>query len=413
MSLCRYLPTPSDRMAVLWSLLAINGAVVLEYGPAGTTHYSMILYGKLGVSQDGKLFTTHMSEDDVVMGDTSRLEKAILEVDRCSNAKVIFVVASSISAIIGTDIKGVCNEMQEQVNAKLVCFEQGGLKGDHSVGLAESYKLICKELAKKNVEKKEKTYNVFGLSLGQYRAQSDLWEITQLMSEAFGYTLFATLCESVSADALENLGSATINLCIRDEAVPAAKIMQKKCGTPYLLACPYGYQGTLDWLEAISKVIDEPINPILYKRLKEKTDELKARGMRMRMFREETPLATVVGDYNRVTGIAQVLKEFHFDINALICDHTLMLIPDKNPDVKYIENEREKIDILEQCKSQIIFGDNVTLEITDDSNTKMLVSAPFFKGAVAKHMPIIGEKGMDFISEHISGYLESLMKLRR
>ena len=46
-----------------------------------------------------------MNEDDVVMGDVTRLEEAIVELDKSYEPKVIFVVASSISAVIGTDIK--------------------------------------------------------------------------------------------------------------------------------------------------------------------------------------------------------------------------------------------------------------------------------------------------------------------
>ena len=30
MSLVRFLPTPSDRMGIIWSLLAVQGAIVLE-----------------------------------------------------------------------------------------------------------------------------------------------------------------------------------------------------------------------------------------------------------------------------------------------------------------------------------------------------------------------------------------------
>ena len=111
MSLCRYLPTPSDRMGILWSLLCIEGSVVLEYGPAGTTHYSVSLFGNLGVDQQNRLFTTHMSEDDVVMGDVSRLERALVEIDEGYAPRVIFVVASSVSAVIGTDLRGVCAYM--------------------------------------------------------------------------------------------------------------------------------------------------------------------------------------------------------------------------------------------------------------------------------------------------------------
>ncbi len=413
MSLCRYLPTPSDRMSILWSLLCVKDAVVLEYGPAGTTHYSMILYGKLGVEQDNKLFTTHMNEDDVIMGNTSRLEKAILEVDRCSNAKIIFVVASSISSIIGTDIKGVCNEMQEHVRAKLICFEQGGLKGDYSVGLSESYKLLAKEFAKKNREKKEKTYNIIGLSLGQYRAHSDLWALEDLMQEAFGYTLFSSLCSGVDIEQLEDLGSAQINLAIRHEGVAAAKLLEKRCNTPYIVGSPYGYQGTLDWLKEVSEIIGEDINPELLARLQEKAKDLAMSGRRMKMMRSEIPVATVVGDYDRVTGLAKVLEEYCVDINALICDHSLIYVNEKNPLVQHITNEKEKVNIIEQCKNQLILADDVTLEISDESNSKLLVSAPFFKGTIAKHLPLVAEKGMDFLAEHISAYISKTITIKR
>ena len=35
MSLCRYLPVPSDRMGIIWSLLSVKDSIILEYGPAG------------------------------------------------------------------------------------------------------------------------------------------------------------------------------------------------------------------------------------------------------------------------------------------------------------------------------------------------------------------------------------------
>ena len=101
MSLVRYFPTPSDRMGILWSLMTIQQSIIIEYGPAGTTHYGIGFYSTLGVDQENRLFTTHMSEDDVVMGDVTRLEEAILEVDSSFHPEVIFIVASSISAVIG------------------------------------------------------------------------------------------------------------------------------------------------------------------------------------------------------------------------------------------------------------------------------------------------------------------------
>lgn len=112
MSLCRFYPTPSDRMAIIWSLMPIEDAIVLEYGPAGTTHFGGGLYSSLGLELGRSLFTTHISEDDVIMGDVSRLENAILEIDEAYHPKVIFVVAAAVIAVIGTDVAGVCHYMQ-------------------------------------------------------------------------------------------------------------------------------------------------------------------------------------------------------------------------------------------------------------------------------------------------------------
>lgn len=102
-----------------------------------------------------------MSEDDVVMGDVSRLEKALVEVDEAYHPQVIFVVASSISAVIGTDLKGVCAYMQEKVKARLIAFEQGGFRGDYSVGIQEAYRLLAQDVAEEKTQASGSTYNIW------------------------------------------------------------------------------------------------------------------------------------------------------------------------------------------------------------------------------------------------------------
>ncbi len=188
----------------------------------------MGFYGTLGVDWQHRLFTTHMNEDDVVMGDVTRLEEAIVELDKSYEPKVIFVVASSISAVIGTDIKGVCNYMQKEVQAKLVAFEQGGFRGDYSIGLTEVYKLLVNNLPCKEQKKRKKVFNIIGASMGSYRAASDVWELQNLMREAFGYELHTCLCHETSVDEIGDIGTAEINLVMRQEGLPAAEVLKNK-----------------------------------------------------------------------------------------------------------------------------------------------------------------------------------------
>ena len=82
---------------------------------------------------------------------------------------------------------------------------------------------------------------------------------------------------------IEKAGAVALNLVIREEAEEAAQIIEEKCGTPYIKGAPYGYKGTLEWLESISTVINRQINPTLVKRLCEKQMSLMPMGGPMMM----------------------------------------------------------------------------------------------------------------------------------
>ena len=120
MALIRNFPVPSDRMAIISTLLNIEDAVVLEYGPEGTTHFSMNFFNKLGQDYPNRLFTTGVDDSDIVMGSTENLERGILELDALYSPKAIFVLTSSVTSIIGTDIAGICDSLQSKVQSRLI-----------------------------------------------------------------------------------------------------------------------------------------------------------------------------------------------------------------------------------------------------------------------------------------------------
>lgn len=400
MSLCRFYPSPSDRMAIIWSLMPIKNAVVLEYGPAGTTHFGGGLYSSLGIDLDKSLFTTHISEDDIIMGDVSRLENAILEIDAAYKPEIIFVVASAVIAVIGSDIEGVCQYMQEQVNARLISFEEGGFRGDYTYGLKSVYRMLAREVLRP-VERKAKTYSILGASAGSYRVRSDVWEITELMREAFGWECGYTMGLECTVKDIENAGGAALNLVIRNEALEAAEVLKEKCGTPYLYGAPYGYTGTLKWLTAISKIIGEEINPKLVARLQEKMLYLTpSTGGPMAMMRREKPLASLQGDYDTLLGFKQALKEMDIEVTNMICSHSLKTIDCKDEGIRFCAKEKERIDLFKSITGQWCLGSDEMMRYCQETDYFTLISAPFIsKRQTATHLPFMGEKGMDYLVE--------------
>ena len=408
MSLVRFLPTPSDRMGIIWSLLAVQGAIVLEYGPAGTTHYSMGLYGGLGLRFQNRLFTTHMSEDDVVMGDVTRLEDAIAELDKSYEPKVIFVVASSVTAVIGTDIKGVCRYMQNEVKAKLIAFEQGGFRGDYSVGLAETYKLLVKNLPQKDIKLQKGIYNIIGASVWRYRMASDIIEVKALLKEALGLECNACLCCDTTVEELQEMGKAQVNIVLGNEGLAAAKLLQEKFGTPYVYAAPYGYSGTVAFLEQAGAVIDEMPDPMVLMRIKMKEKGMSMLGMFAMMSGGKIkPVAVVKGDYDMVQGVSVFLEQAGIKVEHRMCAHSLKRIINPAEEAEAFAEEREWLEEIKPLRKTLVLADDVALSQCDDSNTKVLISAPFFNGVVATHLPFMGEKGADFLLEKIQGYYQS------
>ena len=406
MSLVRFLPTPSDRMGIIWSLLAVQGAIVLEYGPAGTTHYSMGLYGGLGLRFQNRLFTTHMSEDDVVMGDVTRLEEALVELDKNYAPKVIFVVASSVTAVIGTDIKGVCRYMQNEVKAKLVAFEQGGFRGDYSVGLAETYKLLVRNLPQKGVVQEKGLYNIIGASAWRYRMASDIWEVKSLLSEALGLSCNACLCCDTSVEELQAMGKAQVNIVLGNEGLAAAQYLEEKFGTPYVYAAPYGYSGTVRFLESVGEAIGEMPQPLVLMRLRMKEKGMSMLSMFAMMGGGKKKQAVVKGDYDLVQGVSAFLEQAGIRVVHKMCAHSLKAIAEPAADVESYAEEGEWLQLIRGLHATLIFADDVALTQADASNMKVLISAPFMNGVVATHLPFMGEKGADFLLEQIQGYYQ-------
>lgn len=407
MSLCRYLPTPSDRMGILWTLLSIDDTVVIEFGPTGTTHFSMGFFGKIGVEQENRLFATHMSEDDVIMGYTETLEEAIIEVDKWIKPKAIFVVASSVSAIIGTDLKGVCRAIRPKVLAELYALENGGFRGDYTTGIKIAYDTLFKSMLGEKMETLDNTYNILGASLYSYRMRSDINEIKELMKNSFNYDVIGTLCVDTSEEVIRNTVKAKLNIVISFEALELAKYMKEVYDIPYVYGAPYGYAGTLEWLKQISQTIGISIENKITQELMKRIMNIKHYPMYKRMLKNSKPAISIYSEYDRLLGFRKISEEIGFNIDSFICNHSIKDIDDEN--IISLNSERERIELFRSKNNQLIIADDITLRMADDTNIKFRVSMPILYGSqIANHMPLVGIRGMDYFLEYVDQYLQIL-----
>lgn len=261
MGVYKFKPPMSGRMGTLWTLAPIRGAALLEYGCMGHMLYGRVFLNQAGITDGCKLYSTHIDETDISMGDTSRLERALAEIVRKEQPGIVFLLPSAVPSVIGTDLTALCLELQlSYPQVKLLPFGCGGFDVDGHRGVEEALLLLVKTLAKEQERTLQPTFNLIGSCADLFRFHADAQEVLRLMEGAFGMKPICVMTSDTSVEELEQMGGAHINIVLRREGEKAAKYLQKKFGTPYYAGRPYGISGTAIWLEGVGKLLKrEPL----------------------------------------------------------------------------------------------------------------------------------------------------------
>lgn len=384
MSLTRFLPIPSDRMGILWTLLSINDAIILEYGTSGTSAYASKLLQMSGNTIENRLFTTSMNEDNVVMGDTKILEEKIKYLDKKYRPKVIFVMASSVSSVIGADVKGVVNLLQDDVKAKLISFTEGGFGSDYSKGLELAYTKIVKEICVKQYDV-EKTFNIIGVSSIDNSTPNDVREIKSMMEEYFDLSANTILSYQTTINQIEVMSRASINLVLSYEGLESAKILNERFGTPYVYGLPLGYKGTNKWLNNIARELECDISRKILESPVQKTSFEKA---------------VIYSGYDKAVALEIFLKELGIKEVTNISTHNIKKAKDKTG-VKYFKTEREKLDIFKNLNKTLILGDNTLSKTANGTNHHICVNSLLVDNN-ENNTSILGLKGATYLINRIN-----------
>lgn len=271
MGIHRFKPPMSGRMGTLWTLASIRGAALIEYGCMGHMQYGRMFLNQAGISEGCKLYSTHIDEADISLGDTRRLNHTIAQIVERDRPKIVFLLPSSVPTIIGTDLTAICEELQpEYPDVLLLPFGYGGFDIYGHRGVQEALLLLVKTLPKDIEKTEEPTFNIIGSCADLFRFHADAEELIRIMNGAFGMKKLCVMTSDTSVNQIENMGGAHINLVMRQEGEAAAKQLKKRFGTPYLLARPYGVEGTLRWIDKIAKISELIPNNSFIKLEKEK-----------------------------------------------------------------------------------------------------------------------------------------------
>lgn len=399
MSISKYFPVASDRMGIIWTLSSIKDLCIIEFGPAGTTHYSVESIGQINGEDLATIYSTDMDESDITFGTYEKLEQSIKEVDINKKPKYIFVMASSVSSIIGADVKSVCRELQGEVNAKLIPITTGGLKYDYNVGVEEALELIVKNIVK-SCDKKEDSYNIIGSNIDEYNFLSDSEEIKRMMKSVFNKDLNTTFTSYTSVDELEGAARASLNIVIRKEGLKAAEYMKKKFNIPYVYRKPIGLTQTMKFIDEIKELMNYEVNEeVLHKEITLLKKYLFR--MRFKLRNLDNKKVGIFGDYDTVHSMKSFIEELGLCVDRAEILHGCKV---ESEDIIVDLGEPSRFKYLKSNELLILMADGATLDMFHRSKLDMQISNPNINALnIYPYTPYVGFRGCLLLLEKILG----------
>jgi len=225
----------------------MKNTAILVHGPRACVYHINYILGMRG-SRPGTIYSTSLSEHDVIFGAETKLTETLEQLDADLHPDLICILSCCASDIIGEDAKAAVQKAS--LSARTVVFDYGGFEGDHAGGYRDSLAVLARTLAGSQGRVDRHSVNLIGV----LRSGPDLKELKRLLS-LMQVEVNSVLCAGAGIKDLERLGDAELNLVLCETSGSgAAEILEERFGTPYrVLDLPIGKIATDSFLMRIGE----------------------------------------------------------------------------------------------------------------------------------------------------------------
>lgn len=421
--------------------IGVKDSIPLVHGGQGCSMFVRLLFAQ-HFKENFDIASTSLHEESAVFGGNKRVEEGVqVLVNRYPNLRVIPIITTCSTEVIGDDVEGTINVLNRWLKANhpdrkvhLVPVHTPSFKGSHVSGYDECVKAMVKTMSTTRTRPSGKL-NVFPgwvnpgdvALLKSYLKEMDVEATVFMDTEDFDspmlpdktiHTHGRTTVEDFQA-APNALGSIAL---ARYEGASAAEYLRDEFEVPAIVsATPYGIKNTDDMLQNIAKLTGKEIPESL---VKERGIALDALQDLAHMFFADKKVA-IYGHPDLVIGLAQFCREIELKPVLLLLgddnnkykkdprilelkntvDHDMEIVC--NADLWDLERRiRDR-----EVELDLIMGHSKGRYIAMDANIPMVrVGFPTFDRAGLYRKPSIGYKGAMELGEAIANAMFAHME---
>ena len=235
----RIIPIYTADVSGVCSALYELGGMTVMHDPSGcnstyNTHDEIRWY-----DQDSLIYISGLTEIDAIMGNDEKFLNDIKETANELHPKFIALAGSPIPYMNGTDFPALAQVLEEETGIPAFSFPTNGMH-DYIYGAGIALEEIARRFTGKNTGNIQKhTVNLLGVTPLDFGPYSHV-DVLKENLKACGWTVLSTWAMGDELEAFMQAGEAEVNLVVSSVGLRAAKVLEEKFGTPYVIGTPIG-----------------------------------------------------------------------------------------------------------------------------------------------------------------------------
>lgn len=238
----------ADVFGVCSALFELGGMTVMHdasgCNSTYTTHDEPRWY-----DMDSMVYISALSEMEAILGDDEKLISDIVAAARELGPKFIAIAGTPIPAMTGFDCDAVAGLIEERTGIPTFGFPTTGME-TYASGAAMAFAALAKRFVEPGERTGEKSVNILGLTPLDFSVNGTDSAIAAWLEEN-GYRVLSRWAMGSSLQEISRAAGAHVNLVVSATGLEAAKVLQDRFGTPYVVGMPYGEGWSRRLLEAL------------------------------------------------------------------------------------------------------------------------------------------------------------------
>lgn len=258
------LPSPASDTAGACSILFETGGLTVIHDAAGSMEV-FVTFEENRPLEGKRTVCSKLSRLEAITGDDNILVGKIVQELENRPAPFVAIVGSPVPFTIGTDLDGIAAEVESQLGTPAFAVTAGGF-ASYEKGAGEALKKLIQKVTLPPQGHTGKIVNLLGVSPLDYSA-AELDGISAKLLQC-GISRVNTLTMTDGFEEIRHAAEADLNVVLCTAGLPAARDLQKRFGTPYVIGVPFDTESAQRLLSPTDAVLpasveEDPTHSIL------------------------------------------------------------------------------------------------------------------------------------------------------